>query len=60
MGVFENAKRIETREDFINSRVRRKRYGATMLAEMEDYILSDRCVNDIERLERGDYFLDYP
>lgn len=60
MGVFETAKKIETREAFIRTKEKRKSYSSYTLADMEDYILSDRCVNDLERLERGDYFLDYP
>lgn len=60
MGIFEKAKQPETRKAFIASRERSMKYLASQLAEMEDYILSDECVRDLERLERGEYFLDYP
>ena len=60
MGVFENAKKEETREAFLRSREKRRKYTEAKFALMEDYILSDRCVRDLERLERGDFFLDYP
>ena len=60
MGVFEKAKQIETREAFIASRKRSRKYSDDIFAEMEDYIFSDDCVRDLERLEKGDYFLDYP
>ena len=60
MTIFEKAKQLKTREDFIASREISRKYMPAMLDEMEDYILSDECVNDLERLEREDFFLDYP
>lgn len=36
------------------------KYKPEELADMEAYILSDGCYEDLDRLERGDYFLDYP
>ena len=65
MKVFDTARRIETRESFLQSKAlnRLKNSGKHSDAEIEDlcgYILSDECVRDIERIERGDYYLDYP
>jgi hypothetical protein len=60
MGVFQKAKLAETREAFVATRARHNKYRADELREFESYVLSDHCVNDIERLEAGDYFLDHP
>lgn len=60
MKVFENAKKAETREAFMNSRAKTRKYSEDKFADMEEYILSDDCVRDLERLEQGDFFLDYP
>ena len=60
MSVFENAKRPETRDSFLRSRAKKKKYSPAQFADMEAYILSDECVRDLERLEQGDYFLDPP
>ena len=60
MKVFENAKRPETREAFMASRAKTAKYTAAKCADMEKYILSEDCVRDLERLEQGDFFLDYP
>ena len=60
MGVFENAKKRETRMAFMESREKKKKYNLDTISDMEAYILSDECVRDIERLENGDYFLDPP
>ena len=60
MGIFEKAKRTEVREAFVESKSRSMKYRAADLDELREYILSDECVRDIDRLESGDYFLDYP
>lgn len=60
MGAFTKAKRKETREAFVADRISSRKYSEDMLEEMREYILSDECVRDLERLEAGDYFLDYP
>ena len=60
MTIFETAKQLTTREKFIAQREKGKKYKNKDLEAMREYILSDRCVEDIERLERGDFFLDYP
>ena len=65
MKVLETAKQAETREQFVESRIRNRlsrirRYREEDINSMCEYILSDECVRDIERLEQGDYFFDYP
>ena len=65
MKVLETTKQTETRERFAELRIRKRlgrvrRYTKEDIDNMCEYILSDECVRDIERLERGDYFLDYP
>ena len=60
MEIFEKAKRTEVREAFVESKSRSMKYRAAELDELREYILSDECVRDIDRLESGDYFLDYP
>ena len=65
MTVFETAKQIETRENFAQSRIRNRmsksrNSSAEEIEDMCAYILSDECVHDIERLEGGDYYFDYP
>lgn len=60
MKVFENAKKAGTREAFMKSRANTKKYSEAIYNKMEEYILSDDCVRDLERLEQGDFFLDYP
>ena len=60
MCVFEKAKLPEVREAFIASREHRRQYSEALLVSMKEYILSDACVRDLDRLEHGDYFLDPP
>lgn len=65
MTIFEKAKQIELREQFAESRIKKrfaknKRYTEDEIEAMCGYILSDGCVRDIERLENGDYYFDYP
>ena len=60
MGVLEKAKQIETREAFLEYKGKKRTYPKAKYADMEEYILSDECARDLERLEKGDYFLDYP
>jgi hypothetical protein len=65
MKIFEKAKQIERREEFAESRLRKKllhsyNYNEEDVNEMCEYILGDECVRDIERLESGDYYFDYP
>lgn len=43
MGVFENAKKIETRKAFVDNKVKRFRYSPERLADLEEYVLSDEC-----------------
>lgn len=60
MNIFEKAKQIETRKDYVDSRLRSFKYLEEEFSDMQDYILSEACVRDLEQLESGDYFLDYP
>ena len=65
MTVFETAKQVETRERFAQNRIRNKlgknrKYSDEEIEDMCEYILGDECVRDIERLESGDYYFDYP
>ena len=60
MNIFEKAKQIETRKEYVDSRLRSFKYLEEEFSDMQDYILSEACVRDLERLESGDYFLDYP
>ena len=60
MNIFGKAKQLTTRESFFTDRVQSWKYAEDQLAEMKSYILGHECVRDLERLESGDYFLDYP
>ena len=60
MKTFERAKKAEIREAFVKSRTRSNKYKPEEAEAIRNYILSDECVRDIERLEAGDYYLDYP
>ena len=65
MTVFETAKQVETRESFAQYRIMNKlgknrKYSDEEIEDMCGYILSDECIRDIERLESGDYYFDYP
>ena len=60
MNIFGKAKQLTTRESFFTDRVQSRKYAEDQLAEMKSYILGHECVRDLERLESGDYFLDYP
>ena len=60
MNIFGKAKQLTTRESFFTDRVQSRKYSEDQLAEMKAYILGHECVRDLERLESGDYFLDYP
>lgn len=60
-GLFERVMSLETREQFA-ARVRGR---STPLSEERDaacveYVMSEQCVRDLERLREGDFFLDYP
>jgi len=60
MTIFERAKLSDTRDHFVHSRKKLMKYNEEEFKDMSCYVLSDTCVNDLERLESGDYFLDYP
>ena len=60
MGVFEKASEIGTREAFLKARIKSRKESTGEIEEIRAYILSDRCVRDIDRLREGDYFLDFP
>ena len=60
MKIFEKAKQLSTREQFVAQKSKGNKYKTADVDEMREYILSDRCTADLERLENGDYFLDYP
>lgn len=60
-GLLERMARLEERERFAT-------HVATKLGDLSrdldvaciDYVMSDQCVRDLERLRAKDYFLDYP
>ena len=60
MGVLEKARETGTREAFVQARIKSRKESDKEIEEMKEYILSDSCVRDIDRLIEGDYFLDYP
>jgi hypothetical protein len=60
MSILGKAKQLTVRKAFIQSRLRSKKYTEDEMAEMERFVLSDECVNDLIRLENGDFFPDYP
>ena len=65
MTIFEKAKQIETRELFAETRIRtrlgqNRKFSGEELDDMCEYILGTECLRDIERLEQGDFFFDYP
>ena len=60
MTIFEKAKQPETRQAFLKSKEKSNKYRPEEYEAMSAYILSDECTEDIERLEKGDYFLDVP
>ena len=60
MTLFEKAKQLSTREAFIRLKSKGNIYKTKDIDVIREYVLSDQCVKDIERLENGDYFLDYP
>lgn len=60
MGIFEIMLQNETRERFVECRD--NAFGETKKAkkEIREYIFSESCTNDIERLARGDFFIAPP
>ena len=60
MTVFEKAKQLSTREEFIETREKSQKMADERFNAMKEYILSDACADDLSRLESGDYFLDPP
>lgn len=58
--IFDQMSELTKREAFL---LKKGRYISTDNEEyldLKNYILSDECLNDIERLRNGDYFLDIP
>ncbi len=60
MTIFEKAMQPETRQAFVDYKLRKRRYSKEENEAMAQYVLSDDCVRDIQRLQAGDFFLDYP
>ena len=58
--VLEKAGLMKVREEFVAYSKNRRKYTEEQLTEINEYIMSDECAKDIERLKMGDYFLDYP
>lgn len=61
VGLFERMMRLEERQRFAahildkdNARDEEKN------AACAEYVLTDQCVRDLERLQKGDYYFDYP
>lgn len=51
---------IKTREAFCLKKSLHINVDDPQYLKLKDYILSDECVKDIKRLEKGDYFLGIP
>lgn len=58
--VFEKMQDLQIRKNFVEKKRKVLKEEDKNFKQLENYILSDECVNDIERLKNGDYFLDYP
>lgn len=60
MGIFEIMLQNETKERFVECRD--NAFGETKKAkkEIREYIFSESCTNDIERLAAGDFFIPPP
>lgn len=60
MGIFQIMLQNETRERFVD--YRENAFGETKKAkkEIREYIFSENCTNDIERLSVGDFFIAPP
>ena len=60
MTVFEKMLSMERREEFLNRKECSYNISEDELSELNDYIMSSECTQDIQRLMKGDFYFDIP